>query len=167
MLIPALVLPARPSSASPANQGPGTPAAHLSHQWLNVHQVGHRTFPTLAVAASLANAYLAWALRDSPAPAAIGGSWTKFYVAAVVLTMGIAPWSAIIVEPSVNQLESHATRDDVAEKEVVLREQDQVKRAEEDERVPALIQKWSTLNLCRAVFPLFGAVMGVYGVLYV
>lgn len=171
MLIPTLILPARhPSSrAAPTNTRPGTPTAHLSHQWLNAHNVGHRIFPSLAVTASLANGYLAWALRDAPASTVVGGSWTKFYAAAVVLTMGIAPWSAIIIEPLVNRLESHATRDDAvgAEKDVVRSEQDQARRAEDDEQVPAWIQKWSTLNLARAVFPLLGAVMSVYGALYV
>ncbi|KAJ5179519.1 hypothetical protein N7492_002729, partial [Penicillium capsulatum] len=167
-LVPTLLLPARHVSASAVrtDRGPGTPIAHLSRQWLDVQNAGHRMLPPLTVAAALANAYLAWILRGSPAPAAVGVSWAKFYAAAAVITMGTVPWSVLAVQPVVNQLEAHNARHDaiVADKTVGLSEQDQVKHAAEDAQVPALIERWSTLNLYRAVFPLLGALLGVYGV---
>lgn len=172
MTIPVLALPARrpPSATVPARQMPGTPIAHLSHQWLDAYERGKRIFPPMAIVASLANAYLAWALRNSPASDAMGCSWTGIYAAAVITTLGIVPWTLTAMKDTNGRLRAHATRDDAALAEgtegMVVSEQEKAKRAREDEEVPALLRKWAELNLCRAVFPFLGACIGFCGVVW-
>lgn len=169
MSIPALALPSRkpPSATIPTKQVPGTPIAHVTHQWLDVYERGKRIFPSIAIAASLANGYLAWALRDRPAPNGIGGSWTGLYVTAVVTTLGMVPWTLTAMKDTNSRLRAHATRDDAAlaegTKGMVVGEQEKAKRARDDEDVPGLLWKWANLNLCRAVFPFFGACIGFVG----
>lgn len=169
MTIPALALPTRkpPSATISAKQVPGTPVAHLTHQWLDVYERGKRTFPSLALVASLANGYLAWALRDRPASNCIGGSWTGLYVTAVFTTLGMVPWTLTVMKDTNARLTAHATRDDAAledgTKGMVVSEQEKANRLKDDEDVPGLLGKWADLNLCRAVFPFVGACIGFVG----
>lgn len=168
--IPALVLPARqpPSATIPARQVPGTPAAHLSHQWLDVYERGKRLFPALAIVASSANAYLAWRLRNTPAPDAVSCSWAGIYLTAIITTLGMVPWTLTAMKSTNGRLRAHATRDDASlsegTKSMVVSEQEKAKRAREDGDVPALLWKWAELNLYRGMFPLLGACIGFCGV---
>lgn len=170
LTIPALALPARrpPSATIPARQVPGTPVAHLTHQWLDVYERGKRLFPPLAIVASVANGYLAWALRDTPAPDAVGCSWTGIYLTAVITTLGMVPWTLTVMKSTNGRLRAHATRDDAAlsegTKSMVVSEQEKAKRAREDGDVSALLSKWAELNLYRAAFPFLGACIAFCGV---
>lgn len=49
-------------------------------------------------------------------------------------------------------------------KGMVVSEEEKVERAKEESEVPALLERWAELNLCRAVCPFAGAVIGLYGV---
>lgn len=170
--IPVLGLPARqsPSAILPSHQVPGTPTPHLTRQWLDVYERGIGLYPPIAIAASLANGYLAWALRDTPAPAGLGCSWTGVYTTAIVTTLSMVPWTLTAMKSTNGRLRAHATRDDAALAEgtegMVVSEQEKAKRTREDDEVPALLGKWAELNLCRAVFPFLGAVIGFCGVVW-
>ncbi|KAJ5278953.1 hypothetical protein N7478_004325 [Penicillium angulare] len=169
--IPSLVLPARqPTSATIPSHEPGTPIPHLTHQWLDLYERGKNTFPLIGLGASIANGYLAWVLRDTPAPdsALMGYGWMGCYVTAIASTMGLGVWTLTAMNETNTKLTAIATRDDAAvaegTNEMVVGEQEKVKRAKEESEVPALLKKWAELNLCRAVFPFAGAVIGFYGV---
>lgn len=162
--IPTLGIAARHSSTG-TRQMPGTPIAHLSHQFCDTYDRGIKIYPTTAIVSALANGYLAWALRDTPGPSAINCSWSSFYVTAAVTTASIVPWTLIVMWPTNEKLKAHAARDDAAVKEgTVVSEQEKVKRAKEDEEVPALLKKWGELNFCRSLFTVAGAVIGFCGV---
>ncbi|KAJ5934383.1 hypothetical protein N7466_003930 [Penicillium verhagenii] len=167
--IPNLTLPPRqPSSVTIlSQQGPGTPIPHLAHQWLDIYERGKRTLPVIALGASVANGYLAWVLRDTVAPDSgiMGGSWTGCYVTAITATMGIVVWTSTVMKSTNDRLTAIATRDDVSvAKGTVVGDQEKARRAKEDAEVPELLKRWTNLNLYRALFPLTGAVIGLYGV---
>lgn len=170
LCIPNLVLPARQPTTTIPSDEPGTPIPHLTHQWLDLYKHGRNTFPLIAIGSSLANGYLAWVLRDTPAPdsALMGYGWTGCYAAAIASTMGIVVWTLTAMKDTNKRLTAIATRDDAAVAEgtkgMVVSEQEKVKRAKEDSEVPALLKRWAELNLCRAVFPFVGAVISLYGV---
>ncbi|KAJ6102144.1 hypothetical protein N7486_004571 [Penicillium sp. IBT 16267x] len=172
LTIPNLTLPARqPASVTiPSQQGPATPIPHLTHQWLDIYERGKRTFPVIAMSASVANGYLAWVLRDMAAPESgiVGGSWSGLYITAITTTMGFGVWTFTAMKSTNNRLMAIATRDDAAAAEgtkgMVVGDQEKAKRAKEDAEVPELLKRWAKLNLYRAMFPLTGAILGLYGV---
>ncbi|CEJ54251.1 hypothetical protein PMG11_00571 [Penicillium brasilianum] len=172
MDIPNLALPARrpPGATIPCNEIPGTPIAHLTHQWLDVYERGKNIFPPIAIVASLANGYLAWTLRDMPVPTRTGQSWTSFYVTAVVVTLSMVPWTLTAMKSTNDRLRAHATRDDAAVAEgtegMVVSAAEKVRRTKEDDEVPMLLWRWAELNFCRSLFPLAGAAMGFCGVVW-
>lgn len=172
MTIPALALPKRQPASIPilAHQKPGTPIPHLTHQWLDVYERGKGIYPPLSIVASLANGYLAWALRRTPAPDALGCSWTGIYVTAILATLGMVPWTLTAMKGTNGRLRAHATRDDAAlaegTKGMVVSEEEKAKRAREDEDVPGLLWDWAKLNFCRSMFPLLGACIGFWGVVW-
>lgn len=169
--IPNLTLPARqPASvAIPSQQGPGTPSPHLAHQWLDTYDRGRKIYPVMCLGASVANGYLAWALRDMPAPESgiVGGSWSGYYITTITATMSIVVWTLTLMQSTNNRLAAIAKRDDAAAAEgtkgMVVGDQEKAKRAKEDAEVPELLKRWSKLNMCRAFFPLIGAIFGLYG----
>jgi len=170
--IPALSLPARhpPSATVPEHQVPGTPVAHLSHQWLDVYERGKSIFPPIAMVSSAANVYLAWKLRDALVPDVLGYSWSSLYVTAIGATLGIIPWTLTAMKDTNGQLKAHAVRDDAAAAEgngeMVISAQEKAMRAKQDEQVPQLMRDWAWLNLCRAAFPLVGGVIGFLGAIH-
>lgn len=174
MTIPNLALPARrhPGATIPAREVPGTPIPHLTHQFADVYERGKGIYPRLAVAASLANGYLAWALRDAPSltTSPTGQSWTSFYVTTIVVTLGMVPWTLTAMKRTNDRLRAHAARDDAAlaegTKGMVLSETERARREKEDDEVPGLLWNWARLNICRSLFPLTGAVIGFCGVVW-
>ncbi|KAJ5122036.1 hypothetical protein N7448_003166 [Penicillium atrosanguineum] len=168
--IPILGIAARHPSATGTRQTPGTPIAHLSHQWEETYDRGLYIYPTTAIASSLASCYLAWALRDAPGPTAVNCSWSSIYITAALTTAGLVPWTLLVMWPTNQKLKAHAARDDAAVAEgtkgMVVSEQEKAKRAREDEEVPALVQKWGELNFYRSLFSVAGAVIGFFGVVW-
>ena len=168
--IPTLGIAARHPSAMGTHQTPGTAIAHLSHQWSDAYDRGIYLYPTTAFVSSLANCYLAWALRGAPGPTAVNCSWSSFYITAAVTTVGIIPWTLIVMWPTNMKLKAHAARDDAAvadgTKGMVVSDQEKAKRAKEDEEVPALVKKWGELNFYRSLFTVAGAVIGFCGVVW-
>ncbi|OQD86420.1 hypothetical protein PENSOL_c089G02708 [Penicillium solitum] len=170
MSIPNIILPARrpPSATLPFQDTPGTPTAHLTHQWLDLYDRGSKIFPGISAVSSLANLYALWALRDSPAPAPdiFGSSWSTCYLLAVGVTMSIAPFTVTAMKKTNAKLKAHAKRDDAADAEgtegMVVSPEEKAKRARDDSEVVELLQHWSQLNLIRAAFPLVGAGIGFY-----
>lgn len=165
MDIPNLALPARrpPGAIIPTDELPGTPIAHLTHQWLDVYERGKRIFPPIATVASLANGYLAWTLRDRPGPTVTSQSWTSFYITTIVVTLGMVPWTLTAMKSTNDRLRAHATRDDKALAEGT---EGMVLSAAEDDEVPGLMWRWAELNFCRSLFPLAGAVIGFCGIMW-
>ncbi|CAI7598767.1 unnamed protein product [Penicillium glandicola] len=168
--IPTIIIPARrpPSATLPFHDTPGTPTAHLTHQWLHLYDRGSRIFPGISAVSSLATIYTLWALRDSPthAPGILGSSWSTCYLLAIGATMGIVPFTFTVMKKTNAKLKAHARRDDAAGAEgtegMVVSAQEKAKRAREDSEVLELLHYWSQLNLIRATFPLVGAGIGFY-----
>lgn len=168
--VPNLTIPSRHPSSSvlPYHEKPGTSAAHLTAQWLDLYDRGKKIFPGLAGVSSLANLYALWKLRDSPspAPAIFGSSWSTCYALVIASTMSLVPFTGLFMMETNRALKAHATRDDAASAEglegMVVSPQEKAKRDREDEEVLEVLWYWSKLNLVRALFPLVGAGIGFY-----
>lgn len=97
--------------------------------------------------------FLAFAYAAYEAPTA---SLTNLYAAAAVTTAGIVPWTLLAMMKTNHTLMARA--ETVTEKSGKSEEQDL-------KEVKALLKKWTRLNAARAVFPLVGAALGIWGVL--
>ncbi|KAJ5163421.1 uncharacterized protein N7500_005251 [Penicillium coprophilum] len=170
MSIPNILIPERrpPGATLPFEDTPGTPTAHLTHQWFDLYDRGSKIFPGISAVSSLANLYALWELRDSPTPVLgfFGSNWTTCYLAAVGVTMSIVPFTLTAMKKTNAKLKAHAKRDDAAGAEgtegMVVSPQEKAKRARDDGEVVKLVQHWAKLNLIRAMLPLVGAGIGFY-----
>ncbi|KAJ5976097.1 hypothetical protein N7481_009804 [Penicillium waksmanii] len=164
--IPNLTLPARRPAKSSRSfyETPGNLAAHLSHQWLDFYDRGHKIFPSVAGLSSLANIYVFWALRDTPTEAV--SSVANHYLLAAAVAMSIAPWTVLAMLKTNKTLDSYAASDDEggAEdvKDTITSTEEQAKRSQADNEVPRLLKKWAKLNLVRSIFPLLGAAISLH-----
>lgn len=170
MCIPNVIVPVHRAAKSAHSfyETPGNLAAHLSQQWADLYDRGHKIFPAIAGLASLANIYVFWALRDtiSQPSTTAASSWSNPYLLAAFVTMSIVPWTAGTMIKTNKKLDSYAISEYAGEAEevkgTVLNAQDEARRSQADNEMPKLLQKWARLNLIRAVFPLVGAAISFY-----
>ena len=107
---------------------------------------GSHVFPQLATLATAGFAYLAYLAPYS--------SNTQLrYVAAAVVTIGIAPFTMLVMLPTNMTLRSIEPTDEG------------VKKAGGDDRVRALIQKFKSLNAARGLIMAAGAGLGLWAAL--
>jgi hypothetical protein len=142
---------------------PGNLAAHLSHQWLDFYDRGHKIFPTIAGFASLANMYVFWKLRGTTVAVS---NMANHYLLAAAVAMSIAPWTVLAMLKTNKKLDSYAAFDNKGDaedaKDAVHSTEEQSKRSQADNEVPRLLKKWAKLNLVRSIFPLLGAVISFH-----
>ncbi|KAJ5635255.1 uncharacterized protein N7484_008568 [Penicillium longicatenatum] len=117
----------------------------LAKQWKALFDIGKRKNPPIAAAAATSLAYLAWSVRrGSPLYKATTYSRSGLYIAAAVLTVGIVPYTLILMDGTNHALLKKAQSTSDADKEV-----------------SALVERWNSLNLGRSIFPLAGALCAV------
>jgi hypothetical protein len=101
--------------------------------------------PPIAVVTAVSFSYLAWTLRSLP------GNKARLYGAAAVMTIGIVPWTLLMMNPTNQKL---------------LAKADNAAAVEGDENeVQDLLKRWTTLNGIRSLLPLLGSVTAVVAVL--
>lgn len=152
---------------------PGNRTAHLAYQWMDLYDRGHKLFPTITGLASLANIYVFWSLRTTPGQASMTGTcnWPSQYLLAASTAMTIVPWTILTMIKTNKALDSYAEDDDEPEaeseniKDATLSTDEVEKLAQADEKVPRLLKKWARLNLVRAIFPFFGALISLHATL--
>ncbi|KAF2652003.1 hypothetical protein K491DRAFT_695991 [Lophiostoma macrostomum CBS 122681] len=132
------------------------PAPLAVKQWAKVYDTGHKVGPALAVISALATAYVAYHQDPTSLP-------FKLNAAATVLVPSIIPFTfAFIVSTNKKlfakeqSLAATALEDKAAEAGV-----------SREETVHALIDKWATLNLARALLVGAGSVAAAAAVVLV
>ncbi|KAH9839698.1 uncharacterized protein C8Q71DRAFT_743817 [Rhodofomes roseus] len=112
-------------------------------QWAKLYHTGAAIAPTTAGVAFLAYLYLGYHSGHYVSP-----SEGYAYLAAGTLTLAIAPYTLLTMMSTNNELKALA---EGKEEKVV-----------EEARVKALLQKWWSLNLVRALGPATGFVLGLF-----
>ncbi|KAF2746634.1 hypothetical protein M011DRAFT_468331 [Sporormia fimetaria CBS 119925] len=123
------------------------PAGLAAQQWAHAYGIGKKLGPPLAIISSLSTAYVAYHQDIDSLP-------FKLNVAATVLVPAIVPFTYAFMIKTNNKLleKSHtlsATADDKAETQ--------------EENVHALLDKWATLNLARAMLVGVGSILAAWG----
>ncbi|KAJ5938771.1 DUF1772-domain-containing protein [Penicillium verhagenii] len=117
----------------------------LARQWAALYETGKKKNPPIAAAVASSLFYLAWSVRKGgPLYKHTAYNRSGLYIAAVVFTVGIVPYTLIFMTGTNSALLGKAQSTSNDEKEV-----------------PDLIQRWNALNLGRSVFPLIGTVCAV------
>lgn len=119
-----------------------TSSAGFLHQWLRVFEYGHAAMPPAAV--SVTGLYAFTALRKR----SVGSGQWRVYAAAALSTIGIVPFTLLIMMPTNDILfEWQASPEAVALGSV-----------------QHVAKKWAFMHFIRSLFPLLGAVVGLLGV---
>lgn len=133
-----------------------SPAPLLLQQWNNLYQVGMRTFPPLAIVASVSYFYLA---RD----AGFGESWkATAYAISGALTVGIIPYTLLFMKKVNGKLATKLEEiRNLGKPESVVEEEESVG----EESAHQLLDLWGLLNLMRGLMLSTAGVLGVWTVL--
>lgn len=133
-MLSVLAIPGLLSTSSPVG------AQLLAQQWAGIYNRGKVLGPQAAVLSLLGYGWLVYDRRSRGLP------WTTF-VGAAALSLGIVPFTVIFMDPTNQALLG------VAGGATALGET----------AVQALLVEWKGLNLVRSLFPLAGAVLGLWG----
>ncbi|KAJ8076303.1 hypothetical protein PM082_000723 [Marasmius tenuissimus] len=120
---------------------------HVAIQWKALYTRGARTMPPLAVFASSAYFYLAFKLFK------YSRGLTQMYAAAGALTLGIVPYTLMVMVKTNDALSAKAVDEPVEQKE---------SNGEVDE----LLERWTSMNLVRGLIPLTGSMVALYATLF-
>lgn len=126
--------------AVPGLLSAAVPSQALAQQWEGIYTRGKALGPRMALVSLAGYAYLAYDRRSQ------GQSYAGYIVAAV-LSLGIMPYTIVFMSPTNNALLGVAGGATQTLGESAVRE---------------LVSKWKDLNLVRSVFPLVGAVIGLW-----
>ncbi|EFR05229.1 hypothetical protein MGYG_08241 [Nannizzia gypsea CBS 118893] len=119
--------------------------SQLINQWVRVYHYGHRVLPGISIATCGLYAYAAFRKRSAGRP------WGVF-AAAALTTLTMLPFTWTIIQPIINTL--NAAQEACKAGQVV----------EWDEAL-ALVTTWTAMHTTRALFPLTGAIIGIWGML--
>ncbi|KIX07457.1 uncharacterized protein Z518_02110 [Rhinocladiella mackenziei CBS 650.93] len=140
MAVPALRL-------SKANDG--VSSTSLVKQWRYIYEAGKSQNPPIAAATAAAFIYLAWSVRRIAPRSQI----PLYYGSAAVLTLGIVPFTLMVMSPTNNRLIQHS--------ETMSMEGSAAPSRARDDEIDQLIAKWNTLNGVRSLLPLAGGILGL------
>jgi hypothetical protein len=115
--------------------------AHLLRQWVCLYNYGHRILPAISISTLCIYGYVVYNRWTD------GGSWVSYGLAGL-LTVGIIPFTLIVMQPSNNLLFQLEANIQSSPKATTL------------EDAQKLVTKWSRMHLVRSMFPLAGAVLG-------
>ncbi|KAL0565521.1 hypothetical protein V5O48_016506 [Marasmius crinis-equi] len=135
---PALLAPS--SLASPT---------HATIQWKALYNTGKNTMPPVAVAASAAYFYLAFTLHKASL------ELTKLYATAGVLTLGIVPYTILIMSGTNAAIGRKAVDGLALQKETTT-----------SGELKVLVGRWINMNLARGLLPLAGTAFAAYAAFF-
>jgi hypothetical protein len=130
-----------------------TNANHLIVQWVRLYHYGHLLLPSLSVATCSTYLYTAISKRTSPKLSS-SKSWVA-YLGAGAATVAIIPFTLAVMVPTNDKLFQLNENIEVAEGQAVATL----------ESVQMLVRTWAKMHFARSLFPLFGAIIGAYGLL--
>lgn len=120
------------------------PSQLLAKQWEGIFTRGKALGPRMALVSLAGYAYLMYDRRSQ------GQSYTS-YIAAAVLSLGIMPYTIVFMSATNNALLGVAAGGGGAATKTLG-----------ESAVRELVTRWKGLNLVRSVFPLVGAVVGLW-----
>ncbi|KAJ5569910.1 uncharacterized protein N7459_009340 [Penicillium hispanicum] len=122
------------------------PAGVLIRQWRNLFEQAKVTNASISAACATVFLYLAWSVRSgAPLFKKAPFSRSGLFSTAAVLTVGIVPYTlAVMNSTNTSLLEKANSTSDPS-----------------DAETSGLLEKWTTLNKLRSVFPLTAAVCGL------
>jgi hypothetical protein len=126
---------------------------HLIVQWVRLYHYGHLLLPSLSVATCSTYLYTAISKRTSP-KLSYSTSRVAYFVAGSA-TVAIIPFTLAVMVPTNNKLFSLNEDVEVADGQAVAML----------ESVQILVRTWARMHFARSLFPLFGAIIGAYGLL--
>jgi hypothetical protein len=131
-----------------------SPSPLLLRQWKHAFEAGKATMPPLSAVCTLCFGYLAYKARNLPD--ALSYKW-KMYVVSGLLTIGIVPWTIVVMAPTNKKLL------DKAEETSSLAIDDKIVEVGlGGESAHQLVDKWATLNLGRSIMLAVAAVLATW-----
>jgi Domain of unknown function (DUF1772) len=133
-----------------------SPTPLLLRQWKHAFDVGKTRVPPLAGVCASSFLYLAYEVHKHNTPNVVPYKW-KMYAMSALLTLGIVPYTLLIMQPTNRKLESK-------EKETrSLAVTDTIVEAGlGEETAHALVDKWATMNIGRAALLSLAAVLAAW-----
>ncbi|KAI9884883.1 MAG: hypothetical protein M1823_003324 [Watsoniomyces obsoletus] len=132
------------------------PPSTLVQQWQQVYDTGKATAPPTALLVFASWAYVAYRHAQQPL-ASISGKWTSYAVASVS-AIAIVPYTLLVMADTNRKLYAKANEARLLGSSTT----DEVTTEQERKSVKQLLDRWATLNVVRAVFPLITAVVGTW-----
>lgn len=143
-----------------SNQGKSDTSQNtLALQWKTLYNHGKVQNPPIAAISACSLYYLAYAVRSHSAHYSrfAGESTGAFYAGAAFLTLGIVPWTLVVMTSTNDRIAA------VAEIEAGNETEEKSKGGGlSDEEFDGLLGRWQVLNGIRGVFPLVGGVLGLF-----
>lgn len=133
------------------------PARTLAVQWQRTYDKGATQNPPIAIGIATVLSYLAWS-ADSTVRFGLA-SPRQLYAASVVLTMGIVPWTLMIMAGTNGALHRKAAKATSTKKGT------DSWSTSDDEEVSSLLSTWILLNGVRSFLPLLGFASGAIAAL--
>lgn len=129
-------------------------------QWKRLYDKGFQQNPPIAIGIAAVLSYLAWTAESA---VRFGlASQQQLYIASVVLTMGITPWTLIVMAGTNGALHHKAAK--VMSMSATKGSAEEW-GAEDEKEVARLLGTWNLLNGLRSLLPLAGFVAGALAVL--
>ena len=101
-------------------------------------------------------AYVAWTAKNATSLSFLKGSALP-HIAAAALTLGIAPFTLLIMVPTNSKLMAKADK--------AVDAKASSWSTTDDQEVSRLVDTWTTLNAIRSLFPLAGFIVGAFAAL--
>ena len=124
--------------------------------WLEVYDLGKLISPTIAAASAVFWGYLTYASYSMKAGGLVRSSWQS-YLAAGLLTFAILPWTLVVMMPANKTLMKAAWKVQIDGAEAI--------KLQDHAKLEETIGLWGTMNWFRAVTPMVGGMIGVWGIL--
>lgn len=136
----------------------GVSSESLARQWLCIYGVGKSQAPPVALVTSACLAYLAWSFREG---GQLGEGMPKntawLYGAAALLTLGIVPYTLILMSHTNNLLSAKAAQ-------ALESRQEGATITFDGNEFSKLLNRWANYNIVRSLLPLSGAITALVAV---
>lgn len=127
----------------------GVSRSTVVKQWRSIYELGKTQNPPIAAVTSAAFFYLAWSARCIAPQSRI----PLCYGSAAILTLGIAPFTLLVMSTTNNKLIHHS--------EFAPKKSHSPSIDTSDEEIDRLLARWTSLNAFRSLLPLIGGLLGL------
>jgi hypothetical protein len=129
------------------------PNSLVALQWKKLYDRGSKAAPPFAAASALAFSFLSYKFYGT-----LNHPKAELYALSALLTIGIVPYTLIAMVPTNNKLMRKAEDARALSAEAMIAESEDPREKSAKE----LLDLWATHNLARGMFPLAGAILGLW-----